>query len=186
MSHIERFSLFWTCVLPEVLPKEPWSSQHHGSDPPSGTSLEQGSKYRYLLDAFTECACTQSVCLSPHMVPLSGWACRMPSAVWKAWKELGKSTSGSDSSTSWSKDIMASIIPIWVWLQLHHSACCRKVRITVLLGWFSFSTLLASEHPWKKQLVNFQRWRDQICLQSFLKSLHHSAYYIILKGHAFF
>ena len=49
-------------------------------------------------------------CLST--VPLSGCAWRMPSAVWKAWKELGKSTSGSDSSTSWSNDRMASIIPI--------------------------------------------------------------------------
>lgn len=40
--------------------------------------------------------------------PLSGWAFRMPSAVWKAWKELGKSTSGSDSSTSPSSMSTAS------------------------------------------------------------------------------
>lgn len=56
----------------------------------------------------------------------------MPSAVWKAWKELGKSTSGSDSSTSWSRDMTASIIPIWVWVQPVHSACCSKVRTDLL------------------------------------------------------
>lgn len=74
-------------------------------------------------------------CLSLFVrVPLSGCAWRMPSAVWKAWKELGKSTSGSDSSTSWSRDIMASITPIWVWLQPFHSECCRKVRVAALLS----------------------------------------------------
>lgn len=59
-------------------------------------------------------------------VPLSGCAWRIPSAVWKAWKEFGKSTSGSDSSTSWSKDMMASIIPFWVCVQPFQSECCRK------------------------------------------------------------
>lgn len=59
--------------------------------------------------------------------PLSGCSWRMPSAVWKAWKELGKSTSGSDSSTSWSRDTMASIIPICVWLNLVHSEDCREM-----------------------------------------------------------
>ena len=44
--------------------------------------------------------------------PLSGWAFRMPSAVWKAWKELGKSTSGSDSSTSPSSMSTASMTVI--------------------------------------------------------------------------
>lgn len=44
--------------------------------------------------------------------PLSGWALRMPSAVWKAWKELGKSTSGSDSSTSPSSMSTASMTVI--------------------------------------------------------------------------
>lgn len=42
------------------------------------------------------------------VAPLSGWAFRMPSAVWKAWKELGKSTSGSDSSISPSSMSTAS------------------------------------------------------------------------------
>lgn len=69
--------------------------------------------------------CILQFSLSPWL-PLSGCAWRMPSAVWKAWKELGKSTSGSDSSTSWSKVMMASIIPIWVCVQPFHSACCRK------------------------------------------------------------
>lgn len=57
----------------------------------------------------------QRQCLPHHSqggtgggAPLSGWACRMPSAVWKAWKELGKSTSGSDSSTSPSSMSTAS------------------------------------------------------------------------------
>lgn len=59
--------------------------------------------------------------------PLSGCSWRMPSAVWKAWKELGKSTSGSDSSTSWSRDLRASIIPIWVWLNWVHSEDCREM-----------------------------------------------------------
>lgn len=63
--------------------------------------------------------------LSPWL-PLSGCAWRMPSAVWKAWKELGKSTSGSDSSTSWSKAMMASIILICSCVQPLHSACCRR------------------------------------------------------------
>ena len=89
-----------------------------------------------------------SFCVSePLPLPLSGCAWRMPSAVWKAWKEFGKSTSGSDSSTSWSRDMMASIIAISVWLQLVHSECCRKVRVTSLPGMLSLSNLRASENP---------------------------------------
>lgn len=56
--------------------------------------------------------------------PLSGCARRMPSAVWYAWNELGKSTSGSDSSTSWSSRSSASMAPMVRREQLPYCALC--------------------------------------------------------------
>lgn len=38
-SHYQHYQC-WTCLLPGVHPKETLSSQHHGSDLPTGTSLE--------------------------------------------------------------------------------------------------------------------------------------------------
>lgn len=61
-------------------------------------------------------------------VPLSGCTLRMPSAVWKAWNELGKSTSGSDSSTSASSASTASRTVIFLQEKLPNWACWVSAR----------------------------------------------------------
>lgn len=114
------------------------------------------------------CVLSHNACftVSPCAVPLSGCAWRMPSAVWKAWKEFGKSTSGSDSSTIWSRDMTASIIVMLLWLQPAHSECFEvSERLSVTLTFKESSRIPIK--PKQRFLL------DGFCLLSVTQSLAH-------------
>lgn len=159
-AKLSGLSILWPAACVSLFERRQtltWGSSHRAIILPTSwirpTSWNQSVLRQFLTCEAWECS-DSATCRC--YLPLSGCTWRMPSAVWKAWKEFGKSTSGSDSSTSWSRDMTASIIPIWVCVQPVHSACCGRARTDLLpLHWGVHST----GSPWKVYLSGRKKER---------------------------